>query len=291
MLNSRLHFRALKLAAAGLAILALTSLPAAGQRGGGGGGGRHSSPAEAEYQDELKQGIEAYKANHLDDAIHHFQNAVNLIPNQPVGLKYLGTALGQKVVFGSETPENLKIAQQAIRAFQDLLQEFPHDVYSIRQVAGIEFEIGKLDDAKTMQKRLLAESPKDPEAAMKIGVIELLQAHRNLVAALKAAGLTDDGKDNAAAPAAVKQSVKAQNGPLVEDALLYLNQAVENRPDYVEAMDSLVYAYKTKAALDDASESARQDDLSKADEWRTKAATERKAEEAKKSAATPVVKP
>lgn len=290
MFNSRNLVRTLRSAVAGLAVLTVVSFPALGQRGGG-GGGRRSSPENAEFQDELKQGIEAYKANHLDDAIHHFQKAVQLIPNQPLGLRYLGTALGQKVVFGAETPENLKIAHEAIRNFQFLLQIYPHDVYSIRQIAGIEFEIGKLDDARSMQKRLLAESPKDPDAALKIGVIDLMQAHHNELAALKAAGLTDDGKGNSSAQAAVKDSIKAQNSALIEEALQYLNQAVENRTGFVDAMDSLNYAYKKKADLDFASETARADDLAKADEWRNRASTERKASEAKKAAATQVAKP
>ena len=288
--NSRNLRRTLKLAAAGLAILAMASLPAAGQRGGG-GGGRHSSPDDAEYHDEVNKGVEAYKSSHLDEAIRHFQRAVQLEPNLPLAKRYLGTALAQKVVFGVDTPANLQIAQQAIRIFQDLLQIAPHDVYTIQQIAGIEFKIGKLDDAKMMQKRLLAENPKDPDAALKIGVIDLLQAHRNALAALKAAGIADDGMGNAKAPAAVKESIRAQNGALVEEALLYLNQAVENRSEFVDAMDSLNYAYKTKADLDFANEAARLDDMAKADEWRNKAFAERKANEAKKAAGAEAAKP
>jgi tetratricopeptide (TPR) repeat protein len=284
LLNSRSLFRSLKLAVASLAILAMANYPALGQRGGG-GGGRHSSPEEAEYQDEVNQGVEAYKANHLDEAIRHFQKAVQLEPVRPLAKRYLGTVMAQKVLPGVVTPANLRIAQESIRIFQDLLQIAPHDVYSIRQIAGIEFEIGKLDDAKTMQKRLLAENPKDVEAAFKIGVIDLLQVRHNALTALKAAGLVDDGKGNAAAPAAVKESIKTQNTPLVEEALLYLNQAVENRPDYVDAMDSLNFAYKKKAELDIANEAARLDDLAKADEWM------RKASEAKKAAETQAAKP
>jgi tetratricopeptide (TPR) repeat protein len=284
MFNSLSLFRALRLPFTCLVILAVASLPAVGQRGGG-GGGRHSSPDEAEYQDEINQGVAAYKASHLDEAIRHFQRAVQLEPARPLAKRYLGTVMAQKVLPGVDSQTNLQIAQTAIRIFQDILQIAPHDVYSIREIAGIEFEIGKLDDAKTMQKRLLAENPKDGEAAFKIGVIDLLQVRHNALAALKAAGLADDGKGNTTAPTTVKESIKAQNGPLVEEALLYLNQAIENRPDYVDAMDSLNFAYKKKADLDIANETARQDDLAKADEWM------RKASEVKKAAATLAAKP
>ncbi|MFZ1085207.1 MAG: hypothetical protein WAN35_09605 [Terracidiphilus sp.] len=283
MLNLRKHFRMLRLAAACLAILAMASYPAAGQRGGG-GGGHHSSPDDAEYQDELSQGMEAYKASHLDEAIRHFQRAVQLEPNQPMGKVYLGTAMAQKVAPGLDTPANLEIAQEAIRIFQDLLRLAPHDQNSIRQIAGIEFSIRKLDDAKNWQKRLLAESPKDPEAAFKIGVIDWMQAHHNALTALKAASITDDGVGNAKAPAAVMESIKAQNAALVEEALQYLQQAIENRPNYADAMAYLNLVYRRKADLDVGNEAARLADVAKANEWRLKAMETRKANEEKKNA-------
>jgi hypothetical protein len=40
-----------------------------------------------------------------------------------------------------DTPENLKIAQQAIDLFQEVLEKAPFDVKSMKQIAGIEFSI------------------------------------------------------------------------------------------------------------------------------------------------------
>jgi cytochrome c-type biogenesis protein CcmH/NrfG len=50
---------------------------------------------------------------------------------------YLATALAQNVVPGLDTPDNLKTAQQAIDIFQEVLAKDPHDVNSMKQIAGI----------------------------------------------------------------------------------------------------------------------------------------------------------
>ncbi len=96
----------------------------------------------------------------------------------------------------------------------------------MKQIAGIYFSIKKLDDAKEWQKKVLAVDPKDPEAAYTVGVIDWTQAHENALKALVPAGINDDGEGNAKAPKKVMDEIKQENGPLVEEALQYLNQAV-----------------------------------------------------------------
>jgi tetratricopeptide (TPR) repeat protein len=282
--------RAFKVAVAGLAILATTWFPAAGQRGGG-GGGRQLSPQQIELRDELKQGLDAYKIGHIDEAILHFRKATGLDPENLTAKVYLGTALAQTIAPGVDTPENLKIAQQAIDLFQEVLDKVPYDVKSMKQIAGIEFSIKKLDDAKAWQKKVLAADPKDAEAAYVVGVIDGMEAHQNAHAALQRAGIKDDGEGNAKAPAKAMEAIKAQNGALVEEALQSLSQAVENRLNYADAMANLGLVYRRKADLDWGDEAARKDDVAKAMEWRAKAINARKAILEKQSAEPDSAKP
>jgi tetratricopeptide (TPR) repeat protein len=235
-------------------------------------------------RDQLNKGVDAYKGTHYEEAIGHFQKAMELDPNLPMAKSYLATALAQNVVPGLDTPENLKTAQQAIDIFQDVLVKDPHDVNSMKQIAGIEFSIKRLEDAKTWQKRVLAEDPKDAEAAYTVGVIDWMVAHQNTLAALVPEGINDDGAGNAKAPKKVMEPLKDKNGPLVEEGLQYLNQAVENRPNYDDAMAYLNLIYRRKADVDFGNEEARKDDVAKAEEWRAKAMGVRKANEAKKNA-------
>jgi tetratricopeptide (TPR) repeat protein len=234
-------------------------------------------------RDQLNKGVEAYKGTHYEEAIGHFQKAMQLDPSLPMAKSYLATALAQNVIPGLDTPDNLKTAQQAIAIFQDVLANDPHDVNSMKQIAGIEFSIKKLEDAKLWQKRVLLEDPKDAEAAYTVGVIDWMVAHQNTLAALVPEGINDDGVGNAKAPKKVMEPLKEKNGPLVEEGLQYLNQAVENRPNYDDAMAYLNLIYRRKADVDFGNEEARKVDVAKAEEWRNKAMGTRKANEAKKN--------
>ena len=187
-------------------------------------------------RDQLNKGVDAYKSQRYEEAIGHFQQATELDPDLPMAKSYLATALAQNVVPGLDTPDNLKNAQQAISIFQEVLDKDPTDVNSLKQIAGIYFSIKKLDDAKEWQKKVLAVDPKDPEAAYTVGVIDWTEAHENMLKALAPVGATDDGEGNAKAPRQAMEPLKAENGPLVEEGLQYLNQAVENRPNYDDAM-------------------------------------------------------
>jgi tetratricopeptide (TPR) repeat protein len=234
-------------------------------------------------RDQLNKGVEAYKSAHFEEAINHFQRATMLDPNLPMAKSYLATALGQNVVPGLLTPDNLKTAQQAIDIFQDVLNKDPKDVNSMKQIAGLELNIKRLQDAKGWQKKVLEVDPKDPEAAYTVAVIDWMEAHQNTLNALNPAGLSDDGKGNVKAPKKIMEQLKEQNAPLVSEAEQYLNQALANKPNYDEAMSYMNLIYRCKADMDWGNEAARKDDVAKAEEWSSKAMGTRKENEAKKS--------
>src|ERR1700733_4190569 len=233
-------------------------------------------------RDQLNKGVDAYKSGKYEEAIGHFQKATELDPTLPMAKSYLATALSQNIVPGLDTPENMKTADQAISIFQEVLSKDPSDVNSLKQIAGIYFNIKKMDDAKTWQKKVLAVDPKDPEAAYTVGVIDWTQAHENVLKALVPAGVNDDGEGNTKAPKKVMDTVKEENSPLIEEALQYLNQAVDNRANYDDAMAYLNLVYRRKADLDFGNAAAVKEDIAQAEEWRTKAMGTRRANEEKK---------
>ncbi len=233
-------------------------------------------------RDQLNKGVDAYKSGKYEEAIGHFQKATELDPTLPMAKTYLATALSQNIVPGLDTPENLKTADQAISIFQEVLAKDPSDVNSMKQIAGIYFNIKKLDEARTWQKKVLAVDPKDPEAAYTVGVIDWTLAHENVLKALASAGINDDGAGNAKAPKKIMEQITEENTPLVTEALQYLNQAVANRPNYDDAMAYLNLVYRRKADLSYNDDATRKADLASAEEWRTKAMGTRKANEEKK---------
>src|SRR5579862_6391682 len=195
-----------------------------------------SGCSRLQARDQLNKGVESYKAGKYEEAINHFQRATELDPSLPMAKSYLATALSQNIVPGLDTPDNMKTAQQAISIFQEVLSKDPNDVNSMKQIAGIYFNVKKLDDARTWQKKVLAVQPKDPEAAYTVGVIDWTQAHQNVLKALVPAGVNDDGEGNAKAPKKVMEQIKEENAALVEEAMQYLNQALANRANYDDAM-------------------------------------------------------
>ena len=234
-------------------------------------------------RDQLNKGVDSYKSARYEEAIGHFQKATQLDPSLPMAKTYLATALAQNVVPGLDTPENLQTAQQAISIFQEVLAQNPTDVNSLKQVAGIYFSIKKLDDAKTWQKKVLAQDPKDPEAAYTVGVIDWTQAHLNALRELVPAGVTDDGEGNVKAPKKVLEVLKQENAPLVEEGLQYLNQAMANRANYDEAMSYMNLVYRRKADVDYGDADAVKADVAAAKDWASKAMGTRKENEAKKN--------
>lgn len=243
-----------------------------------------SGCAQLEARDQLNKGVDAFKSAHYEEAIGHFQRAAQLDPNLPVAKTYLAKALEQNVVPGMDTPDNLKTANQAIDLFKEVLAKNPNDVNSMKEIAGIYLSVKDLARAKEWQKKVLAIAPNDADAAYTIGVIDWTQAHENTLKALQSAGFNDDGEGNVKAPKKVMEPLAAENQPIVDEGLSYLQQAVKNKPDYDDAMAYLNLIYRRKADVDYGHAAEVKEDLAQADKWRTDAMGTRKANEEKKNA-------
>jgi tetratricopeptide (TPR) repeat protein len=198
---------------------------------------------------------------------------------------YLATAYMQQVVPDLTTPENLKNAQLAIDSYQKVLDEHPNDINSLKGIASLYLSEDKFDKAKDWQVKVISVDPKDAEAAYTIGVIDWRLAYKNAVSALKGAGMQDDGAGNPKMPKNICADIKKDNADIVAEGLKYLNQAVQIRPTYDDAMSYLNLMYRRQADLDCGNDAARKSDLAQADTWREKAMGTRKANEEKKAAA------
>lgn len=234
-----------------------------------------------EARDQLNKGVQAYKQAKYEEAIDHFQRAVNLDPSYPMTRLYLATAYAQQVVPGLDSPDNEKTAQMAINGFQQVLSEHPDDITSMKQIAALYFDLNKFDLAKQWQMKVLQADPKDAEAAYTIGVIDWTMAYKNAVKALGGVGMQDDGQGNAKMPKKVCSDLQQQNSSLVGEGMQYLQKAVDLRPNYDDAMQYLNLMERRKADLDCGNDAARKADLAAAQDWVHKAMGARKANEEK----------
>src|SRR5580704_18091068 len=187
-------------------------------------------------RDQLGKGVQAFKNAKYEEAVNHFQTAIALDPDYSQAKLYLATSYASQVVPNLDTPDNLKVAQQAIDGFSAVLAKDPTDLTALKQIASINRNIKKLDEAKEYEKKVIAIAPNDPEAYYTIGAIDWMQAYKNAITILAADGLTDDGNGNAKKSKGACQKLQEANSALVEEGLKFLHRAVELNPTYDDAM-------------------------------------------------------
>jgi tetratricopeptide (TPR) repeat protein len=234
-------------------------------------------------RDQLNKGVQAYKSANYEQAIDHFQNAVGLDSDLKVAKLYLATAYAQQYVPGVDTPENLRMAQQAIEEYQRVLEKDPASVSSLQGIGYLYMQMKKWDQAREYYRKTLDLDPNDPANYYSLGFIAWSQAYEN-AALLKAKNGMKVDDPFKKGDQKICEELRAQNAPIIEDGMKMLQTAMDKRDDYDDAMSymNLLYRRKADIACDDAS--ARASLGKTADDWvnRAMAARKKKAEEAAK---------
>jgi tetratricopeptide (TPR) repeat protein len=234
-------------------------------------------------RDQLNKGVAAFKNARYDEAVVDFQNAIKLDPEYENAKLYLATAYSYQVVPALLTPENLALAQKALDGFNAVLAKDPNDVTALKQIASIDRNIDKFDEAKQYELKVIALDPNDAEAYYTIGFIDWYTAyHKNAQVILAADGLTDDGNGNVKMTKAACAKMQAANTDVVADGLKNLQKAIDINPTYDDAMIYMQLTYRRKADLECGNDAARKADLAQADQWTQKIAGARKENERKK---------
>ena len=123
-------------------------------------------------RDQLNKGVAAFRNAQFQAAIMHFKNAVGLDPTLLNAKLYLATAYFNQYIPSGESPENLKIAAQAIDAYEDVLKADPNNANAIASIAQIYYYEKNFDKAKEYQRRLLQVDPNNPVPYYWIGVLD-----------------------------------------------------------------------------------------------------------------------
>jgi tetratricopeptide (TPR) repeat protein len=232
-------------------------------------------------RDHLNKGVQDYRSAQFQPAIMHFKEAVRLDPTLLNARLYLATAYAQQYVPGGESDDNLKIAQQAIDAFQDVLKMDPNNTTAIASIGQIYYNMKKFDLAKDYNQRRIKIEPNNPEPYYWIGVLDwgvcfpraqTLRTEHNLASAKDAA----HPNELPVIPEKLRKGLAEQNGPLVDEGLSALKKAIELKPNDADSMVYLNLMYRQKAEIDDDNET-RQADLKQAEDWVDKAVAARKA--------------
>jgi tetratricopeptide (TPR) repeat protein len=234
-------------------------------------------------RDELNKGVQSYRIANYEQAIGHFQEAANLDPSLSVAKLYLATAYAQQFTPGITTDANMKVGQEAVDVFKQVLQGDGANIPSLKGIASIYFNMKKFPEAKDFQKQVIQLDPKDPEAHYSVGVIDWALAYPERMKVRNGLGLKPEQ------PIADKKAcarLQAENGDIVKEGIDYLNQAMDLRKDYDDAMAYLNLMYREKADLECSDPQARAADLKTADDF-VKQAMDTKKAKAEKAAQGP----
>lgn len=228
-------------------------------------------------RDQLNKGVQAYKGANYEEAIERFKNAVNLDPDLKVAKLYLATAYAQQYVPGVDAPDNVKMAKQAIDEYQKVLQNDPSSVNSLKGIAFLYMQMKDFDNAREYYKKAIALDPNDPEIYYSVGVIDWSQAYKDAADLKSKNDMKVDDELKGKAGQKLCQQLSEKDGPVIDEGLKMLQQAVDKRQDYDDAMAYMNLLYRRKAndmTCDDAQQRA---ELKKtADEWSDKAMAARK---------------
>ncbi len=225
-------------------------------------------------RDQLNKGVNAYKNAKFEKAIEHFKNSVELDPNLLNARLYLATAYAQQYIPGADTPENNRMAEQAIAEFGKVLERDTQNIGSVKGIAALYFQMKKFDEAKQYHEKAKQLDPNDPETYYSIGVIDWTQSYQPRMEERAKLGLKPDEplKDKK-----VCEDLRAKSTAVIEDGLQNLSKAIELRQDYDDAMAYLNLVYRERADLQCDNPEARAADLKQADDWVEKTMATKKA--------------
>ena len=238
-------------------------------------------------RDQLNKGVKAYKDNHYEQAIDHFQQSVRLDPTLINARMYLATAYVSQYIPGVDSPDNLRTAQQAIEEYQKVIDANPSRDQKVNAAKGIAYlylNEKKWDDAKKYYRMASELDPNDPEPYYSVGVIDWTACYQPRMEERDKLGMKTDEHLSASNEDQKKvcEQLKPKNEPYIQEGIDSLNKAIQLRPDYDDAMAYMNLMYREKADVECDDAAARTDDLKTADGWvdKTLAVKKAKAEKA-----------
>jgi tetratricopeptide (TPR) repeat protein len=200
----------------------------------------------------MNNGVRAFRETNYSAAAEYFTQALEFDPEVPNGRLYLGLSYFQQYVPGMQSPENARVADQAIEVLEGILEGEPMNATAIAALASIyqnQLDLERAHDYYILQTQA---TPDDAVAFYSVGSVNWWILSTPSVAE----GLTDEDKM-----------------AYIEEAQEYLDRALELNPLHENAavMKNLQYRQEALLIPDDTEDEellARRDELiAMADEW------------------------
>jgi tetratricopeptide (TPR) repeat protein len=223
-----------------------------------------SGCSKLKARDLLNKGVAAYKEAQYDTAIEDFKEARDLDPQLMNARLYLATAYASQYIPGAPSEQNVRLGNQAVTEFKDVLSIDDKNLSAIDgigsilfQMAGTPYDPKKFEESKSYHQKHIDLKPSDPEPYYWIGVIDWTLAFRangELRAAYNKDHVTKQVRDTEPLPASLRGEYTSKYGSLVDEGITQLKKSIEIKPDYDDAMAYLNLLYRRKADMVESSE-------------------------------------
>jgi tetratricopeptide (TPR) repeat protein len=216
-------------------------------------------------RDNLNKGVQAYKNSKFPEAVGYFQTAVQLEPTNKNTHQYLAIAYMSQYIPGAISPENVHMAESALKEFNEVLSLDPKDETAIAYIAKLHFDEKKFDEATEWNKKLIAVNPQNKEAYYTLAVIAWTQwllpdreARNKMNMKPEDQGPLKDKK--------IRDELKAKYRPMLDEGVANVQKALDIDKEYDDAMAYMNLLVRYRADLDDTTEEYKKD-TDEADAW------------------------
>jgi|HigsolmetaAR201D_1030396.scaffolds.fasta_scaffold15306_2 Cytochrome c biogenesis factor len=231
-------------------------------------------------RDHLNKGVNSFKNGKYQEAVDHFQAAVQLDPGYPTARLYLATAYMNQYIPGAQSEENLRMSKAAMENFLKVLEQEPNNTVALASLASLHYseaqgivdldaKLRKLDEAKEWYQKLASADPQNKEAYYSLGVIAWAKWYPALMAERAKLGMKPE-EPGPLKDKKVRDELKEKYGALIEEGIRNLEKALEIDQEYDDAMAYLNLLIRERADLAENSEQYKKE-VEIADNWVSKA--------------------
>jgi len=183
---------------------------------------------------ELNRGVACFRDQKYTDAIKFFKGAIALDPAFIEPYSYLATSYAAMYVPGSQDPNNVQYAKDAISGFETVLRKNPNNANAMIYIAQLYYQLKQYDNSTEWCRKIISKEPKNYEALYRIGVIDY-------DVSIDATGLAGEKVSD------ITPTEKTEVLRHIAKGIKALDDAIIIKPDYFEAMHYLNLLYREQA--------------------------------------------
>ncbi len=213
----------------------------------------------------LNKGVEYFQGANYGLAAERFEKAADLDPDLTDAKSYRAYSYMMQYIPGSQSEDNVKIANTALEGFQEVLERDPDSQLAMSSIASLYFNMKQFDKAEEWYKKVVAKHPNNKEAFYTLGVISWTKSYEPRLEVRASIGMKQED------PGPIKDKKKREELaekllPEIQEGQQALEKALEVDPNYEDAMAYMNLLYRERADL---SESKEEYDkyVAMADEW------------------------